>query len=116
MTATDQDATDNTVTYTIISGNTNNHFQMNGDTIELASPVDLDAPSSGPVTFTLVIRATDSGTPASTSQAIVSVTVASNNEHSPVFGDTIPLGTISVIMTSDVSNITTCFTHCNGSV
>ena len=84
------------MTFAITSGDSDNHFQMNGDILEVNIPVDLDLSSSDPATFTLIIEATDSGSPTKSGTTTASLTVATSNDHTPVFGTTLPLGTLSV--------------------
>lgn len=79
VTATDPDVGD-TVTYQIISGNIGGAFQINATTgqITVANPTVIDFEATPQ--FFLVVRATDSGSPAQSDDANVTINVTNLNE------------------------------------
>ncbi|KAK2185389.1 hypothetical protein NP493_238g00006 [Ridgeia piscesae] len=98
LAATDGDVT-SSLSYAIASGNVPDRFQFSGSTaglLETSALIKPDAPDSDPASYTLTVTVVDGGSPELTGTATVYVTVTTSNDHSPVFGTTIPTGTISV--------------------
>jgi VCBS repeat-containing protein len=74
----DNDAAD-THTFSIQSGNTNGAFQINASTgqITVAGALDFEA---GPTSYSLVVRATDSGAPTRFGEATIKIDVTNAND------------------------------------
>ena len=64
--------------------------------LETSALIKPDSPDSDPASYTLTVTVVDGGSPELTGTATVYVTVTTSNDHSPIFGTTIPTGTISV--------------------
>ena len=95
--ATDADQTA-TIAYSIQSGDASK-FEFNTGTpglLQFKIAVNLDQPDNHPAFYTLVVIATDGGSPELTGTASVTVTITAENEHAPVFGATTPTATPSV--------------------
>lgn len=76
VSATDGDATDNTVTYSIASGNDGSHFSINSSTgVITTNSTALDYEST--TSYSLVIEAADSASSAQTGSTTVSIMVSS---------------------------------------
>ncbi|XP_078609705.1 protocadherin Fat 4-like isoform X2 [Branchiostoma floridae x Branchiostoma japonicum] len=74
-----------TLTYSIVSGNTNNKFTIagtNSDEIQLATVFDL---TTDPMTYLLGVKVTDGGTPELTATTTVRVDVTLVNSDTPAF-------------------------------
>ncbi|XP_053377420.1 cadherin-23-like [Mercenaria mercenaria] len=90
MTASDADdpSTNNygTISYTITDGNTDSRFSIDTSNGEITTAVALDYEVG--TSYTLYVKATDSGggAGAKSSTAVVTVTVTPDNEADPVFG------------------------------
>lgn len=105
----DANATDNdgdTITYSIVGGNTNNVFSINASTgvITVSNPNALDY-ETGPTSYNLTVRATDNGTPSYFNQRSFTVSVNDINE-APTFDavDTVLLANPGVVYNSDTGN------------
>ncbi len=83
LTATDQDSSQS-LQFSITGGNTNAAFKIDSDTGELRvnNPVELDFEVSP--TFTLNVQVSDTGAPADSDSAIVTIHLNDVNEFSPV--------------------------------
>ena len=104
VTATDPNA-GQTITYSIVSGNSEARFAINATTgaITVNSPPDFETTS----VHTLIVGATDNGTPAQTTAATVTIAVTDVNEApafasnpvvaTPVFKDTAYAGTLTAL-------------------
>ena len=64
--------------------------------LETSAVINPDSPSSDPDYYILTVKVKDGGSPELTGTATVYVTVTTSNDHTPVFGTTVPTGTISV--------------------
>ncbi len=67
-----------TLSFSIISGNTNSVFALGSSTGNLTVAKPLPAQ-----TFSIVVKVTDNGTPIKTAQATITVTVTSSNTNNP---------------------------------
>ena len=90
----DDDETAASYTYSIDSGDTNSNFKMASNEIQVNTVIDLDAGDAA--SYTLEISVDDGVTPARTTTTTVYITVTSTNDEDPVFGTTIPTGTLTV--------------------
>lgn len=89
-----------TVAYAIVSGNTNGAFSIDGTgSIRVANPAAIDFESSL-TSFTLVVTATDSGTPALSATKTVQITVTNVNEAPVIVPATLTLAENSAAGTS----------------
>lgn len=102
------------LTYTIVSGNTNGAFALNSATGQLtvANPAALDYEMS-PV-FQLLIAATDNGTPALSAQALTTVTLRDVFEAPP--GPSTQVGPNVVVQGTNSSDLITISTNASGQV
>lgn len=73
-----------TISFAIMAGNTNNAFSVNASNGKLSVS---NSAALNPGTFSLTVRATDSGTPALYAQANVTVTVTQQGNQSPVIAN-----------------------------
>ena len=71
------------VSYSIISGNSNDDFAIDSISGEITVNGDIDREVIGE--YTLTIRAQDGGSPARSDRSIVAVTVGDVNDNSPIF-------------------------------
>eukprot|EP00058_Branchiostoma_floridae_P010537 XP_002596025.1 hypothetical protein BRAFLDRAFT_84111 [Branchiostoma floridae] len=86
--ATDIDSGDNgNITYTIISGNEQNTFAIDGGSGEITLETTLDH-DQGNRSYQLVVEAKDAGTPIRSSTATVDILVVNENDNTPVFQNT----------------------------
>ncbi|XP_035670182.1 protocadherin Fat 4-like, partial [Branchiostoma floridae] len=86
--ATDIDSGDNgNITYTIISGNEQNTFAIDGGSGEITLETTLDH-DQGNRSYQLVVEAKDAGTPIRSSNATVDILVVNENDNAPVFQNT----------------------------
>ena len=99
--ATDPDATapNNTLAYTIVSGNTSGAFAINPATGQITVANSSAVDSSTNPTFSLLVRATDAGNPALSSTQTVTISVNDANE-----APTIPAGQIFTVPENSVAN------------
>lgn len=106
--ATDPD-TDQTLTYTILSGNTTNAFAIDEATgkLRVANGGKLDFETTA--SFTLIVQATDSGTPALFDTATIKIDVLDVNDPPDARDDVFSLGTTSeaVPLTVLANDVTT---------
>ncbi|XP_019645842.1 PREDICTED: protocadherin Fat 4-like [Branchiostoma belcheri] len=82
--ATDaDDGTNAAITYSIVSGNTNNDLAIDASTgaVTLSNPLNYEVTED----YTVTIRATDGGSPANSADATLSLTVSAVNEFPPDF-------------------------------
>ncbi|XP_078678305.1 protocadherin Fat 4-like [Branchiostoma floridae x Branchiostoma belcheri] len=82
--ATDaDDGTNAAITYSIVSGNTNNDLAIDASTgaVTLSNPLNYEVTED----YTVTIRATDGGSPANSADATLSLTVNAVNEFPPDF-------------------------------
>jgi len=89
VTAIDADGTAafNTVSYSIVGGNSQNKFSINSATGAITTQATLDFDTT--TSYTLTVRATDSGAPSVTTyQTIVSVSLTDVNDNAPTFTQT----------------------------
>ena len=86
VTATDQDGPVNAVVrYVIISGNVGSRFAVHAVTgeVTVSDPTQLDFETQQ--SYSVVVLATDSGTPTLTSTAAVNISVHDENDEKPMF-------------------------------
>ena len=95
----DDDGVNGQSTLSIVSGNTDTTFSISGKTIVLAKSLDYETVPK----YTLVVKATDGGTPALTADTVVIVSVINKNEYTPDFSitgnvvdlaESVPVGTV----------------------
>ena len=94
LTATDGDAgTNANIKYSIEGGNVGNKFYMSPNKGELttAAPLDYETIDS----YSLIIAATDGGSPRQTTLTQIEVDVSDVNDNSPVFSQTIYAASVS---------------------
>ncbi|KAK3610536.1 hypothetical protein CHS0354_008971, partial [Potamilus streckersoni] len=94
---TDKDETSPTLTFSIESGDISGFFGFDATTknqLNLNTAINLDSPDNHSPTYSLVIIVKDGGTPELTGTTYVTVSITSENEHSPVFSATSPSSTV----------------------
>ncbi|XP_052086465.1 protocadherin Fat 4-like [Mytilus californianus] len=86
------DGTNAVITFNIASGDTSSKFSISGnDIVTTATAVDYEVEKS----FTLIITATDQGSPANTGTTTVKISVTSVNEFPPIWTDATTLFTLA---------------------
>lgn len=96
MTVSDIDATGNSVTLSVTSGDPDSLFRLNGDVLEVNKDIDLDYPTLNPPVYTLNIEAVDSGLPPRSATSSVTVIISPTNDHSPHVESITPSDSITV--------------------
>lgn len=85
ITAQDDDDRDNAkLTYSFISGNIDSVFAFNSEEVTLVKKLDYERKN----TYVIRVAVADSGSPALTSQALITINVLSFNEYPPVLSET----------------------------
>jgi ApbE superfamily uncharacterized protein (UPF0280 family) len=89
--ATDADlGTNAEVSYSITAGNSDDLFEIDGGTGEIKVKQSLDLESNDPpqnLSYTLTITASDGGSPEKSNSMDVQISILSENEFTPVFGN-----------------------------
>lgn len=75
-----------TVTYTVVSGNGMTCFSVNSATGVITTIANIDREVRG--RYSLVVRASDGGTPSLSSTSLVDINIADLNDNAPVFTPT----------------------------
>ena len=103
--ATDADlGTNAEIRYDITAGNSDDLFEIDGETGEIKVKLSLDLESNKPprsLSYTLTIEASDGGIPQQASTMDVTISILSENEFTPVFGNS--MDSISVQENATVS-------------
>ncbi|XP_041349525.1 cadherin-23-like [Gigantopelta aegis] len=111
--ATDTDIGVNAeVSYSVPSGNGLGHFQLDSATGVITVKAALDF-ESNPL-YTLVVEATDKGSPALTGTSTVSITVTNTNDNTPVCPSAVYTATVAEDAATTTSLLTVACTDADG--